>query len=153
MNPTQFKATGKFSEYRSWGIVLTKFVWWTCVRTWSSAINSLVACRFIFLMASFWTHVHLSAVTVNQYTFKRTAGLTLTGLIGYVDLLMDHFPILCTPCFSLMILKDIIHATLQLLLWRKGNVTMATSNKEIEELNAYKKKPEIFLIILSWQVR
>jgi hypothetical protein len=31
-------------------------VWWTWVRTWSSAKNALVAWRVIFLMASFCNH-------------------------------------------------------------------------------------------------
>ncbi len=34
----------------------TKLVWWTLVRTWSSAKNALVAWRVIFLMASFCNH-------------------------------------------------------------------------------------------------
>ncbi len=34
----------------------TKLVWWTWVRTWSSAKNALVAWRVIFLMASFCNH-------------------------------------------------------------------------------------------------
>ena len=48
----------------------TRFRWWTCVRTFSSARNSFDACMSIFLIAAFYIHIRRkeSAIQLPMYT-------------------------------------------------------------------------------------
>lgn len=68
--------------------VVTKFVWWTCVSTWSSAMNSLVACRFILLMASFWAYKHLEMSPTQYQQSMQWQGnfCKLTDLSSYLSI-------------------------------------------------------------------